>query len=121
MAAFAFMTSISIQAGPQEYILGALVSGAKGSDTHPDLLLMVMDALIIVISIITIIRYKNLKAQMSLCAMCIALTIAMVLCILVLAFTQKAMGDVNVMHIGNLMPLLAIVCYALAYRGISHD
>lgn len=121
MAAFAFMTSISIQAGPQEYILGALVSGAKGSDTHPDLLLMVMDALIIVISIITIIRYKNLKAQMSLCAMCIALTIAMVLCILVLAFTQKAMGDVCVMHIGNLMPLLAIVCYALAYRGISHD
>ena len=45
----------------------------------------------------------------------------LVLCILVLAFTQKAMGDVSVMHIGNLMPLLAIVCYALAYRGISHD
>ena len=61
MAAFAFMTSISIQAGPQEYILGALVSGAKGCDTHPDLLLMVMDDQIIVVSILTIIRYKNLK------------------------------------------------------------
>ncbi len=123
MAAFAFMTSITIQFGPQEqeFILGALAKGIKGESMQPDLLLSVMDALIIVISIITIFRYKNLKAQMNLCAMCIALTIAMVLCILALAFTQKAMGAVSVMHIGNVLPLLAIVCYALAYRGISHD
>lgn len=121
MAAFAFMTSITIQTSSGEYILGVFASGIKGEGTHPDLLLMIMDILIIVISIIAIFRYKNLKAQMNLCAMCIALTIAMVLSILVLAFTQKALGTVSVMHIGNIMPLLAIVCYALAYRGISHD
>lgn len=115
------MTSITIQSGPQEYFLGALASGAKGESTHPDLLLSIMDGLIFVISIIAIFRYKNLKAQMNLCAMCIALTIAMLLCILVLAFTQKANGVVSVMHIGNVLPLLAIVCYALAYRGISRD
>ncbi len=120
MIVFAFMTSITIQFGPQQYMLGAIYSGIAG-ETHPDMLLSVMDALIVVITIITIFKYKNLKSQMNLCAICIALTIAMLLCIMVLAFTQKSNGTVSVMHLGNVLPIVAIVLYALAYRGIAHD
>jgi phosphoglycerol transferase MdoB-like AlkP superfamily enzyme len=90
MVVFAFFPTLSITLNDGSvYILGVLDSGTKGM-MRPDFLLSTMDALIVLLTIVAVFKYKNLKSQLRLSAIIISLTLAMVLSIGIIAFTQRS-------------------------------
>ncbi len=117
---FAFLPALTIQSLGTTYQLGAIYSG-DGVSTKPDLLLLSLSGLIFVLSVIAIFKYKNLKQQMQLCAINIVLSLALLLSVAALAFALKTPTAVVEIGIGNLLPLLSIISFAFAYRGIKHD
>ena len=113
LVAFAFTTSVTVATGAGVYNLGVLYSGIA-DQVAPNYLLMVMDILIVVLSLITIFKYKNLANQLRLCSITIALAVAM------LAYGQMSLGAVT-FTVFNALPVGALVMLLLARRGIARD
>ena len=120
IAVFAFLPALTIQSLETTYQLGAIYSG-DGVSTKPDILLLSLSGLIFVLSVIAIFKFKNLKQQMQLCAINIVLTLALLLSVAALAFTLKTPPATVEIGLGNLLPLVSIISFAFAYRGIKHD
>ncbi len=122
MVVFAFCPSVIIQLGGPEYAIGVLNTGVAGA-THPDLLMTTVGALTVLLSLITIFKFKNLKLQMKLCSINAALTVTLLLISVILALTLRGkagVGSVN-FTLYNALPVLAVIMQILAYRGIQHD
>ncbi len=122
MVVFAFCPSVIIQPGGPEYAIGVLNTGVAGA-THPDLLMTTVGALTVLLSLITIFKFKNLKLQMKLCSINAALTVTLLLISVILALTLRGkagVGSVN-FTLYNALPVLAVIMQILAYRGIKHD
>ena len=119
LTVFAFTAVMTITTGTQVVHLGVFRHDASGQ-CHPDLLFMPIDAMLVILSVITIFSYKNLRGQMRLCGICIALTIAMLLSMAVLLFVMKSSSAVTLAWSASL-PVFALIFYFLAYRGMAHD
>ncbi len=119
LVAFAFTTSVTVATGAGVYNLGVLYSGIA-DQVAPNYLLMVMDILIVVLSLITIFKYKNLANQLRLCSITIALAVAMMVSIGVLAYGQMSLGAVT-FTVFNALPVGALVMLLLARCGIARD
>jgi phosphoglycerol transferase MdoB-like AlkP superfamily enzyme len=120
MVVFAFFPTLSITLNDGSvYILGVLDSGTKGM-MRPDFLLATMDALIVLLTVVAVFKYKNLKSQLRLSAIVISLTLAMVLSIGIIAFTQRSAGDVSLTPYYSMLGF-ALLFDVLAYRGIAKD
>lgn len=119
MAIFAFLTSFTITTGSGVFQVGAVHHGIVGH-TSPHILLLCLNALVVVIAAIAIFSYKNLKLQKKLCCIGLLLTLAQLVSLVVMAINGKSAGDLCVCYT-NVMPLLSIVFFALAYKGIAHD
>lgn len=120
VGAFAFLPALTLKSLGNMYQIGAIFSGDSTS-TSPDFLLLSFTGLIFVLSVISIFKYKNLKQQMQLCAINIALTLALLVSVAALAFALRTPSVAVEIGWCNALPLVAIVCYVLAYRGIKHD
>lgn len=120
MAVFAFCPSVLISHDGQQYVLGALASGTA-DNTHPDMLLSAILALSIILTIVTIFKFKDLKLQLRFCSIVAALSITLLLVVAIIAMTQHHMGYQIEPTYFNILPVLAFVCYVLAYRGVLHD
>ncbi len=120
LAVFSFSTSFTIATSTGVYHIGVLRKGYENGIMQPDLLLLPMVVLLIVLSIIAIFKFKDLKSQLRLCAICIALTLAMILSIGFLAFTQREMGMVSI-GLSNLLVVASLLFFFLAHRGIARD
>lgn len=120
VGAFAFLPALTLQSLGNMYQIGAIFSGDSTS-TSPDFLLLSLTGLIFVLSVISIFKYKNLKQQMQLCAINIALALALLVSVAALAFALRTPAVAVEIGWCNALPLVAIVCYVLAYRGIKHD
>lgn len=82
--------------------------------TWPLFALAVLTSLL---SLVTIFKFKQMKLQKSLCRVCIILTIALIASLLIMVS-----GWVNVRYyFSNCMPILAIIAYVMALRGIIND
>ena len=69
------------------------------------------------LSLVAIFKFKQMKLQKALCRVCIILTIALVASLLVMVN-----GWENVRYyFSNCMPILAIIAYVMALRGIISD
>lgn len=79
--------------------------------------LFVMALLVALLSLMTIFKFKQLKLQRTLCGVCIVLTVALMVSLVVLV---NGWTDVRY-YFSNCMPILAIVAYILAIRGIVKD
>lgn len=120
LAIFAFFPAVTISTnGNDLYVIGILKSGIA-PDTRPDFILLAMDLLIVVLTALTICSFKDLKRQLRLCSITIALIVALLLCVGVLVTTMGELGTAR-MTWWNVLPLLSLICTYLAHHGINHD
>ncbi len=119
LAIFASTAAMTITTGSEVVRLGVFRQVAN-SQSQPDFLFMSMDALVVILTVIAISSYKSLRAQMRLCAICIALTLAMLLCMAVMFFVMRSSSAVTLCW-GALLPVVAFVFFFLAYRGMARD
>ncbi len=122
MVVFAFCPSVIIQSGGPEYAIGVLKTGVAGA-THPDLLMTTVGALVVLLSLITIFKFKNLKLQLKLCSINAALTVTLLLISVILALTLRGKAEVGSVSftLYNALPVVAVVMQIMAYRAIMHD
>lgn len=119
MTAFAFLTSFSFDVDGGEYLVGTLATGVEGK-TSIHLLLLCLNALVVVLTLIAIFSYKNLKLQKRLCSISILLLIALLISIGVMII--GATGEQNLsIDISNVLPVASLLLLFLAYRGIARD
>ena len=115
VAVFAFMPAV-VSAADGHAILTAVKPDAEGMY----LVLLCMCGLIALLALITIFKYKTLKAQKRLCKINILFVLAMLVSIGIITYAQpEALKAVPSWF--NLLPVAAIVLLALAHRGIAHD
>ena len=115
VAVFAFMPAV-VSSADGHALLTAITPDAEGMY----LVLLCMSGLISLLALITIFKYKTLKAQKRLCKINILLVIALLVSIGIITYAQPASLQA-VPSWFNLLLLGAIVLFALAHRGISHD
>lgn len=120
IAVFAFCPSVIFGAEGQQYVLSVLNSGVKDA-THPDLLLSALTGLQLVLTIVAIFKFSNLRLQLRLCSINAALSITLLIVIGIIAMVLGDKGNEFTPTYYNVIPLVAFVFYILAYRGISHD
>jgi len=120
MAVFAFFPALNIDTNQGTVLYGALATGLP-EKTHPDLLLIILDVLVIIIAFIAMFQYRNLQRQMTLCGVDIILLLAMLIAIGIVAYTQKGFADKIHFTWFDLLPCLAIVLIAFAHKCIAND
>ena len=103
MAVYAFTSSVSM--GCAE----------KALDTN--LYLLVLEGLVVIMAIVTIFKYKNLKFQMTLCAVLMLITIALIASVCIVVFSAKICSP----YYEFIMPACALILEFMAYRGIKSD
>lgn len=91
---FTFTTSTTITNGENEFLIGALATGAAGK-TAPNFVLCVLNALTAILALITIFKFKNLKLQLKLCSICILLTIVIAISIAILTYQALKGGELH--------------------------
>lgn len=122
MACYAFFPiagTDSIELSLSGYV-SSDVSNAVDADVLQEVLMwpfLSLTILISALSLVSIFKFKNLKLQKTLCSVCIVLTVVLMASLVVLLYGQT---DMN-FYYSNLLPLLAVVAYVLAIRGISKD
>lgn len=116
---FTFTTSTTITNGENEFLIGALATGAAGK-TAPNFVLYVLNALTAILELITIFKFKNLKLQLKLCSICILLTIVIAISIAILTYQALNGGEFHV-TLSNALLGLAVVFFYLARRGVAKD
>ena len=79
--------------------------------------LFALSVLVAVLSLVAIFKFKQMKLQKTLCMACIILTVAVIASLLVLV---NGWSDLRY-YFSNVMPVLAILFYILAIRGITKD
>ena len=119
LIAFAFTKFLIIKTGSEVLQLGVIFAGV---DNHiaPNYLLTVLVSLIVIMTLITIFKYRNLANQLKLCALSIVLTVALIVSIAALAYSQVSAGEVSLTAY-NLLPVGAFIFLIMAYKGIAHD
>lgn len=113
MAVFAFLPAISFvnDAGAQS--IGALTLCGT---THVMPLLLCLDALIVVLLLITLFKYRNLSFQLKLCKVNLLLIFTLLATIGIMVYMQKGQLGWSLV-----LPFVAIVLVILAHKGIKHD
>lgn len=106
MAVYAFMPVMDFAAGEGVFSLYAL-GGAEGDTSS--VLLLCLEALIVVMNLITIFKFRQLKFQYRLCTVIAALDVALLVSIGVLALMQKGQAIVTI------TPWIALPCISMLF------
>lgn len=121
MAVFSLLPAIEFYdpslAGLQSY---GVIKNSKGLMPSIDPLLLTLISSIVVLTLITIFQYKRTKLQLKLCSFLICIALCIIATIAVVGITQKDIVTVSFTYY-NILPIIALLLYILAYRGISHD
>ncbi|MBR6285261.1 MAG: DUF4293 domain-containing protein [Muribaculaceae bacterium] len=117
MGIFAFLPVIGANVDGNALAIGAL--GTCGV-TQPSWLLFCLDALVVVLALIAIFKFKDLKGQMRLCGVMLLLLVALLACIAVIFVGQRGQCTA-VLQWPIALPLVAMVFTMLARKGIKHD
>lgn len=113
MGVFAFMPALEVSAE-------GVVNGI--SAITPDYTMLTLVCLNIVVMIITIFRFKDLKAQIRLCKVCILLTVTLMA--VVGALWMLNGNDETVKCVAtywNAILPIVLVFEFMAHKGMSHD
>ena len=103
-----------------ENLLPASGNDASVSSLTPTVVswpLFALAMLVAVLALVAIFKFKQLKLQKTLCWACIILTISLIASMLVLI---NGWSDLRY-YFSNCMPILAIVAFAFAIKGITKD
>ncbi len=85
--------------------------------------LFVVEMLVAAISLITIFKFKKLRLQKTLCAICIIMALALIVSLAIMAYNITMIQGYSGMrfYMANCLPLLCVILYAMAMHGISKD
>ena len=117
MSIFAFMPVIGANVAGNNLAIGAINTCGV---TQPSWLLLCLDALIVVLSVIAIFKFKDLRVQMRLCGLIVLLLVTLLACIGMIFVMQKAECAVCLQW-PVAFPFVALVLVLLARKGIKHD
>lgn len=106
MAVFTFMPVMGLIADDGNISLSALGCGENGVCSY---LLLTLDCLIVVMLLVTIFKYRDLKLQQRLCKVNILLTVALIMTIAVMWLMQRGQA------IAVLTPWVALPFVALFF------
>lgn len=117
MAVFTFMPVMGLVTDQGNLTLSALGCGDSGVSNY---LLLTLDCLIVVMLLITIFKYRDLKLQQRLCKIDILLIVALIIAIAVLWFMQRAHAVVAV-SLWVILPFVALFFTLWANGRIKAD
>lgn len=117
MGIFTFLPVIGINVDGNNLAIGAFETCCV---THPSWLLLTLDALIVVLSVIAIFKYKDLKGQLRLVSIVVLMVVLLLVCITVLFIGQRSQCTA-VFQWSIALPCAALVFAILARKGIKHD
>ena len=126
MAFYAFLPVAGFTFGGVSYELSLLGisslvldggSAITPATVSPEVVSWPLSVLVAVLSLVAIFKFKQMKLQKTLCMACIILTVAVIASLLVLV---NGWSDLRY-YFSNVMPVLAILFYILAIRGITKD
>ncbi len=116
MSIFAFLPVFGANVDGNNLAVGALPTCGV---TQPSWLLLTLDALVALLALITIFKYKDLKAQQRLCSILILLIVAVIVCIAIMFVSQK--DGIAALQWSIALPFVALVFAMLAKKGVKHD
>ena len=119
LAVFAFFPALTFAAPEGTFLYGALERGIA-PDTRINGILLTLDALIVVLLLITIFKYRDLNQQLRLCAVAMGLIVGLAAVVAIVAYKMSGLYPVTVTFY-NLLPAAALVMTWLARRGVAHD
>ena len=117
MGIFAFLPVIGTNVNGNNLAIGAI---ATCGVTHPSWLLLTLDALIVVLAVIAIFKYKDLKGQLRLVGIVLLMVVLLLVCIAVLFIGQRGQCIAELQW-SIALPCVALVFAILARKGIKHD
>ena len=117
MAVFACFPVYSLTDGDVVTVVGVL---AINGVTQQSWLLLALDALIVVLTFVTIFKYHNLKFQIKLAGILMFLQVTLMVCLGVMMSMTNCPTVVSVL-LPVACPVLALVFTFLARRGMNHD
>lgn len=117
MAVFTFMPVMEFATEQGNLTLSALGCGESGVNNY---LLLTIDCLVVVMLIIAIFKFRNLKLQQRLCKINILLIVALIIAIGVLWFMQRSQS-IAVLSLWVILPFVAIFFTLWANGRIKAD
>lgn len=85
--------------------------------------LLAVNTMIILLTVLTILLFKNRRMQLNLLRFSLILLLLMIgsFFFYFVSILEKASGGITHYEIGSYMPLVAFIFYTFAYRGIMND
>lgn len=118
MIVYMFMPVMGLAAPDGNHVMGAL-AGLNGIDT-PNYIFLVLEALVALMALVTIFKFKNLKRQSSLCKITLTLTIALIITIVATWLMQKGQA-IATLTPWFALPFVTIFFLMMAGGGINKD
>ena len=117
MCIFAFLPVFGASVDGNNLAVGALPTCGV---TQLSWVLLTLDALIAVLALITIFKYRDLKAQKRLSGIVILLIVALLVYVAIIFVGQRGQC-IAAMQWSIALPFVAMVFAMLARKGIKHD
>lgn len=118
MALYIFVPTMGLVTDSGNHVMGAL-AGVNGIDT-PNYIFLLLEALIAIICIGTIFKFKDLKRQSTLCKVALTLTIGLIAVIFITWIMQKGTA-IAVLTPWIALPFVAMVMIMMAHNGVKKD
>ena len=117
MSIFTFMPVIGLINDGGNFLVGAVTTNGVNQQSW---VLLILDVVVVLLSLITIFKYKNLKKQITFCSVLLLLVIALLATIGVMMLMQKGQS-IAVVQWTIAFPFVSMVLVMLARGGMKHD
>ena len=117
MGIFMFFPVIGGNVEGKDELVGALMTNGV---TTQSLWLLALDALVAVLALIAIFKYKDLKGQIRLTGILILLILTLLVCVGVMVACLNG-ACISAVKWPIAFPVVALILAVLARRGIKHD
>lgn len=120
MAVFAYINVFYVNAPESSLSVSCLgIYDLNGIDLSP--VSIVLAILAVVFPLLTILKFKILKLQKSLCSVCVVINLGLMAYLAVTAYVNYSEMTVSLNYTAVVLLVLAIVLDILARRGVMHD
>lgn len=125
MALFCFIPSVSFTTADGVYTMNSCgITAQDGSCAQCSTVYFIVNCLIVVLTLITIFLYKDLKLQMKMTF--ISLVLSLVSCFTFFILAKMAATDLaatatEYFNERLMLPIISIICLRFAHRGMARD
>ena len=117
MGIFMFFPVIGANVEGKDELIGAFTANGV---TAQSWWLLALDALVVLLALIAIFKYKDLKGQIRLTGILILLILTLLVCVAVMVVSLNG-ACLSAVKWPIAFPVVSLILAALARRGIKHD